>query len=392
MSFFDEDDGEARPPAHPPAPRSAAAAGTSRGSPAGKRPSGRPSPRRPRRAAAGVGQVDRHTMMVRRRIAAGVGVVALIAIVLLVNGCLKSGKEEALKSYNREAGQIVQESDQQVASPLFKALAGASGEPPLNVEGQINQLRMQAQSQAAHAKGLSVPGGMEAAQRNLTLALDLRAEALAKIANLVRTALGGQGKQASTAIAGAMEMALASDVVYSQRVAPLIQQALAADGIHGQSTAGTQFLANLGWLDPSTVEERLTGKSSGSAQSSPLAPGTHGSALTGVSVSSTTLEAPPALNHINSGANPTFTVAVEDSGSNSETDVAVEVAVTAGGRQYKRVKTIDKTEPGVTSKVDIPVEGVPLEAAARITVSVQGVPGETNLENNKGTYDAVFGQ
>jgi hypothetical protein len=335
--------------------------------------------------------VDRHTTMVRRRIAAGVGVVALILIVLLVNGCLKSGKEEALRTYNREAGQIVQESDQQVAGPFFKALAGASSESPLNVEVQVDQLRMQAQSQAVRAKGLSVPSGMEAAQRNLTLVLDLREEALAKTANLVRTALGGQGKQASAAIAGAMEMALASDVIYSQRVAPLIQQALAADGIHGQSTASTQFLANLGWLDPSTVEQRLTGKSSGSPQSSQVAPGTHGSALTGVSVGSTTLEAPPALNHIKGGANPTFTVAVEDSGSNAETNVGVEVSVTAGGKQYKRVRTINKTEPGVTSKVDIPVEGVPLEAAARVTVNVQQVPGETNVENNKGTYLAVFG-
>ena len=328
--------------------------------------------------------------MVRRRIAAGVGVVALIVIVLLINGCLKSGKEEALKTYNREVGQLVQESDQQVASPLFKALASASGEQPQAVEGQVNQLRGQAQSQAARAKSLSVPGEMQAAQRNLTLVLDLRAEALAKIANLVPTALGGQGKQASTEIAGAMEGGLASDVVYSQRVAPLIQQALAAGGIHGLSTAGTQFLPNLGWLEPSTVEQRLTGKSSGSTQSSQVAPGTHGSALTGVSVGSTTLEAEPTLNHINAGTSPTFTVAVEDSGSNPETDVAVEVSVSAGGKTYKATKTIPKTEPGVTSKVNVPVEGVPLEAAARVTVNVQPVPGETNVENNKSTFLAVF--
>ena len=63
-----------------------------------------------------------------------------------------------------------------------------------------------------------------------------------------------------------MEMFLASDVIYSQRVAPLIQQKLAADGIHGLSTASTQFLPNLGWLEPSTVEERLTGKSSAAAR------------------------------------------------------------------------------------------------------------------------------
>ena len=47
------------------------------------------------------------------------------------------------------------------------------------------------------------------------------------------TALGGKDKQASTQIAGAMEIFLASDVIYSQRVAPLIQQTLADDGITG---------------------------------------------------------------------------------------------------------------------------------------------------------------
>jgi hypothetical protein len=331
-------------------------------------------------------------MMVRRRIAAGVGVVALIVIVLVVNGCLKSGKEEALKTYNREAGQLVGESDQQVAQPLFAALASASGESPLNVELKVNQLREVAQQQAAHAKGLSVPGEMQAAQRNLTLALNLRAEGLAKIANLVRTALGGQGKQASTLIAGAMELFLTSDVIYSQRTAPLIQEALGGAGIHGVSTGSTQFLPNLGWLEPSTVQQRLTGKSSGSSPSSgQVAPGTHGSALIGVSVGGTTLEPSPAINHLSGGANPTFTVKVEDSGSNSETDVKVEVGVTAGGRQYKDTRTIEKTEPGVTSSVDIPVEGVPQGSAARIDVNVQPVPGETNTENNKGSYLAVFG-
>ena len=210
---------------------------------------------------------DRHTLMVRRRIAAGVGVVLLIVIALVINGCLKSGKEAALKEYNSSASQLVQESDQQVSRPLFETLAGASGKSPLDVEEEINQLRLQAQTQASHAQSLSVPGEMKAAQRNLLLAFNLRAEGLAKIANLVRTALSGQGKQASSYIAGAMELFLTSDVLWSQRVAPLIQQTLADDGIQGQSTAGTQFLPNLGWLEPSTVLARLTGQASGSGSS-----------------------------------------------------------------------------------------------------------------------------
>jgi hypothetical protein len=380
LSFFDEDDGGARPPAPRPA-----AAGRGRGP-----TSGRPRAREPQRRPDDAGY-DHHTMMVRRRIALGAGAAALVVIVLIVNGCLKSGKEEALKSYNREAGALVQESDQQVSAPLFKDLASAPGEPAQILTSQVDALRGQAQEEAAKAKALKAPGEMEAAQRNLTLAMDLREEALTKIAGLVSTAVGGEGKRANAEIAGAAEMFLASDVVWSQRAKPLIEQALTAAGAGGESTPGTQFLPNLGWLDPSTVELRLTGSSTGGAKSGPVAPGTHGSALKGVSVGGVALEAAASLSQVAAGVNPTFTVSVEDSGSNVETDVKVEVSVTAGGKEYKSTKAIPKTEPGVTAKAEVPVTGVPLGVVAQVAVYVLPVPGETNIENNKATYKAMFG-
>ncbi len=132
---------------------------------------------------------------------------------------------------------IAQESEQQVSKPFFSELTDANSKSALDVENQLDQLHIQAQSQASAAKGLSVPGAMTGAQRDLLLALDFRAEGVAKVASLVRTALGGQAKQASTLIAGDMEIFLASDVIYSQRVAPLIQQTLSDNGIQGQSTA-----------------------------------------------------------------------------------------------------------------------------------------------------------
>ena len=59
-----------------------------------------------------------------------------------------------------------------------------------------------------------------------------------------------------------MEIFLASDVIYSQRVAPLIQQTLAADGIHGLSTTPSRFLPNIGWLetdDRAVAHQRTVG-------------------------------------------------------------------------------------------------------------------------------------
>jgi hypothetical protein len=329
--------------------------------------------------------------MVRRRVAAGVGVVLLIVIVLVVNGCLKSQKTHALEEYGHNVSRIVGESDQQVSHPLFSALSGASAKSALDVEEQIDQLHIEAQKQATQAKGLSVPGEMDAAQRNLLLALDLRTEGVEKVANLLRTALGGQAKQASTPIAGDMEMFLASDVIYSQRVAPLIEQTLKAGGVEGQTVTSSHFLPNIGWLEPTTVLSRITGQPVSSAQSGALAPGTHGSALIGVSVGANTLASEPALNHISGGPNPTFTVAVENAGENPETGVKVDVTVTAQGKQLKATKSINSMQAGTKANVEIPVEKVPTGVASKIEVYVEPVPGETDTENNKNTYLAIFG-
>lgn len=329
--------------------------------------------------------------MVRRRVAAGVGVVLLIVIVLIVNGCLKSQKTQALKEYNHNVSRIVGESDQQVSHPLFSALSGASAKPVNDVETQVNQLHLEAEKQATQAKGLSVPGELDAAQRDLLLALDLRAEGVEKVAGQLRTALGGKAQQASTLIAGDMEMFLASDVIYSQRVAPLIEQTLRAGGAEGQSVASSHFLPNIGWLEPNTVLSRITGQPASSAQSGALAPGTHGSSLIGVSVGANTLASEPTLNHISGGSNPTFTVMVENAGENAETNIKVDVMVTAQGSQLKATRSINSMQAGTKANVDIPVEKVATGVASKVEVRIEPVPGETDTENNMNTYLAIFG-
>jgi hypothetical protein len=392
LSFFDDGEdtaprtqvrrGRSAGPAEPAGPRTQSGAARSP----------RPRPRSPQGAGGG----DQHTMMMRRRLVAlGVGVVLLIIIVLGINSCLKSQKTQSLKDYNRKVSQLAQESDEQVAKPLFQALAGAGGRSALQVEEQINQLQLQAENIAARAKKQDVPGDMTSAQRALLLALDMRVEGMAKIAALVPAALGGQAgsaKTAATKIAGDMEIFLASDVIYSQRVAPLIQQTLTANGITELTTAQTRFLPNVGWLDPTTAEGRITGKATGSTTTATT--GTHGSALIGVAVGTNTLqpEETGAVNHVTGGSSPTFTVTVENTGESVETGVKVEVDVTAGGKQYKASHAIDSTQPGAKVNVEIRVVGVPLGVAAKIETKVATVPGETNADNNKNTYLAVFSQ
>ena len=385
MSFFDDgEDTAPRPSARAP-----------RSNPIGVR-SGGPAPRRPRpRRPAGAGgppAFDQHSMMVRRRVAAGVAVALLIIIVLVINGCLKSQVQQSLKDYNRHVGEIAQEYEAQVARPLFTSLTGASSKPALNVESQINQLLLEAQKLNRRASELSVPGEMTGAQRALLLALGLRVEGISKVAAELPAALGGQSRQVAPKIAGAMETFLASDVIYSQRVAPLIEQELSAKGISA-STAGARFLPNLGWLETNTVLARLAGATGASSSTtSTIAPGTHGSALTAVAVGTNTLEGGETLNHIKGGTNPAFTVTVENTGSNPETNVKVDVTVTTAGQQRKDARVINSTQAGAKVNVEVPVLGVPLGVASKIEVEVEAVPGETETENNKGTYLAIFSE
>jgi len=151
LSFFDDgEDTETRPSSRAPAQG---------GSVTPQRP-------RPRTPAAAGSPTDHHTVMVRRRWAAGIGVVLLILIIVLVAGCLSSDKQQKLKDYNRTVNELVRESDSQVTRPLFGALTGASSKSALNVELQIDQLRMQAQKIAdrATAESISID---EAATRTL---------------------------------------------------------------------------------------------------------------------------------------------------------------------------------------------------------------------------------
>jgi hypothetical protein len=381
LSFFDDgEDTAPRPSTRAPRSRSAA-----------ERPGApkRPRPRRPARAGGPSGY-DHETLMRRRLVAGVAGLALLIIIVLVINGCLKSQKTQALKDYNRHVGEIAQEFEAQVAKPLFTTLAGAAGKSGINVQVQVNQLLVEAQKLASRAKSLSVPGELKEAQRDLTMALDMRVEGITKVGALLPTALGGQSAQTAPKIAGDMELFLASDVIYTQRVVPLIQQELSSNGIH-QGTQNGRFLPNLGWLETNTVTERLTGQAK-SGSGGAVSPGTHGSSLVGVAVGTNQLQGEPTLNHIAGGGSPTFTVTVENTGESAETNVKVESEVAVGGKSLKASKVINTTQPGQKVNVEIPVSGVPLGAAAKITINVAAVPGETNTENNKQTYLAIFGE
>lgn len=314
----------------------------------------------------------------------------LILIVLGIRSCVNSQHADSLRSYNTNVSSIIQASDSQVGAPFFQYLSQVNGKSPLDVEVQINQYRSTAEQQQRQAAGLDVPNEMAGAQRNLLLALDFRAEGLAKIADQIRSALGGTNAQdAISVIAGEMRLFLSSDVIYSQRVVPLIAQVLAQQHIGGQTIASSQFLPDISWLSPAIVGSRLTGAAV--ASNGPVRPGVHGHRLLSVSVNGQTLSPSPTVNHIVYSPSLAFDLKVANVGTDTEFGVQTSISITAGASPISDTKTIDQTKPGTVTDVLIPLtQTPPLGTPVTLKGNVAGVPGEKVLTHNTQTFTVVF--
>ena len=341
-------------------------------------------------ASGGVRAPDQQTARIRQAVAVGIALILLILIVLGVRGCVNSRQENAMRDYNRDVTAVITDSDRQVMQPFFSLLSNGAKEGQ-DLQVQVNQLRQGADDDVKRAEGFDVPDEMADAQDNLLLGLNLRAEAIRKIADKIPTAQGRgtPARQANEQIAGQMQAFLASDVVYSQRVAPHIKEALDDAGIEGQTIATSRSLRDLAWLNPDVVVERLGSAASG-GQTGEVAPGLHGHGLESVSVGNVTLQ-PGVTNRVAAAGGVTFTVAVANQGDNNESDVRVSVSVRGAGKPITVNKTVPQTTSKQTTRVSIPLgQSPPVGQATTVTVSIGKVPGEQKLDNNRQSYTVLF--
>jgi hypothetical protein len=226
---------------------------------------------------------DPQQLMVRRAVALGIGALILILLVLGIKGCVNSRTKNALRDYNRNVAAIVQDSNDQVSRRLFELLSSGQSTSPIDLQQNVNQVRVTADEDVKRTRALDVPGDMKDAQWHLLEVLTLRAGGVQKIADLLPDLRGDNASDAASKLAGQMSALLASDVIYSQRVIPFIQQALAKHDIGGQTIANSRFLPDASWIQPGFVRQQLTGTGGGRNPGGPPAPGTHGHGLLGVS-------------------------------------------------------------------------------------------------------------
>jgi hypothetical protein len=332
--------------------------------------------------------------MVRRAIAVGVGVLALVLLILAVKGCRDSARKQAFRDYFRDVNGLMQQSNQE-SRALFGLLTRPGTQSAVQLASNVNGYRGEAAQLVDRAKGLDHPEELNNASQYVVLTLELRRDGIAGVAQELPTALGDAGQQVAAAkISVYMRNFLASDVVYTEKAVPGMRHAAKNEGLAGElEIPKSHFLTDLGWLSPSTVADRI-GRIRSGGSGGPAAPGIHGTGLGTVTVKpgGQTLAQGGAVD-IKASPNLSFDVQVMNQGENDETDVPVKVSITGAGKPIVVQQRIPTIAAGQSKTVSIPLAATPPTGRpVTITIQIVGVPGEKNLDNNKGTFAAVFTQ
>jgi hypothetical protein len=355
----------------------------------------RTAPSRRRRAGSGRRPpTDRQSIQVRRGIAAVGLLIVVVLIALGVHSCQVSARNSSLKDYANNVSSLIQQSDH-TSGQFFGVLSsGASSGNATNLQNQINQTRVSADSELSRARSINVPSQVKGAQQNLVLALQMRSNGIANIATEIQPALGtSTSEDAVTAIAANMARFYASDVLYKDYTATQIAGALnaaniAVGGADGVTINPGQFLPNVQWVTPSFVASELHASlPSSSSSGGKVAPGLHGHSLDSVSVGGTTLQTGSA-NAIPASPPPTFTLNFTNGGQNTETNVLCKVTVSGTSDSGQTI--VPQTTAGQKATAQVTLQSAPPKGTYTVVATVAPVPGEKNTSNNSLSFPVTF--
>ena len=271
-------------------------------------------------------------MLIRQLVLFGGFILILALLIFVIDGCRDSARESALKDYNRDVASIVRDSDSQVGKPFFDLLRNPS-------QGDLSTLiagyKVQAESQYQQAKRIDTPGDMAAAQRSFLITMEMRRDGLQSIADRIRTALSSDAEAADKAIeeiAGAMQLFLSSDVIYTlaRAAADRVDAARRRRRRPAAPARPRSCRASSGSTRASSpTRSASSSPPGGGTNGREPAPGLHGTGIDSVQVGDQTLT-PDAANRIAYGADTEFTVNFTNQGENDEIDIVVVLRIEGG--------------------------------------------------------------
>jgi len=355
-----------------------------------------PPPRRPPPPPRGP-STDAQTLLMRRLMFGGGLVVLALVLFFGIRACADARQAQAFQDYVADVGALVSESNQQ-GETLFTLFQDPGTPSSVDFQNAVNGLRVEAEQLIERAGGIDTPKELTDAQDYLLETLSFRADGLRGVAEALPAALGDSSqREGAEAIAGQMQNFLTSDVIYSQRVIPAIQDsATQADVLERIGTLPESiFLPDVNWLTESQVLDAVGAIGSGEAAGGDekASPGLHGTGLEGVTVQPEDKELTEGgVTVISEGPDIAFDVAVQNQGESAEDNVPVRVSITGGDAPIDLAGQIEAIQAEETVAVTIPVvEALPVNLDLDVEVEVEAVPGEESTDNNKGNYTIRVG-
>lgn len=322
-----------------------------------------------------------------------IGIAVVLGLVFWVGACEGKSRHDEYASYMERVRTVAQSS-----AHVGREFATALGSPGLklaDLETRLEQWSQQEQQSYDQAQQIRPPGPLRTVHQQVLGTLQLRALALAGLANALTATAGKDAATVAADLASQAQLLSASDIVWAELYRLPATQTLKSVGVTGVVVPTSQFVANpavVSLRSFTIVYQRLRPASTGGTPG-----GLHGSQLvsttaTGGGKSLTLSTSQPTTIYVS--ADLAIEVAVKDSGNFQEVDVPVTLAVKVAGKTlFTKKSRINGIQAGAQQTVSFGNLQLTPDAfghAASIKVTVGAVPGEKRLDNNTATYPVFF--
>jgi len=327
-------------------------------------------------------------------------IAVVIGLVFWVDSCQGQSRHDEYASYMNDVRPIAQSSaaslrdyQKQVTNPKL-TLA--------DLQSKLGLWSRQQQEDYDQALKLVPPAPLQAAHQEVLATLQLRAIALADLANT----FGQPGNKSATQVANQLakqaQLLSASDLVWTELFKVPATDTLTRLGVRGVAAPPSQIVTNPELITPHSFGEvygglRSTSPSTGTGNGNGNVSGLHGSVLESteaVSSGQSKTLSPSTPTTVDVAADLAFKVTFQNAGDFPERGVRVTLTVSLFKKQaYTKTETvpsIDTKETKTVTFTNLQLPPSTFGAQATVNVVVGKVPGEVKVDNNKASYPVFF--
>lgn len=322
-----------------------------------------------------------------------IGITIVVALVFWIGACQGKSRHDEYASY-MDRVQAIAQSSAKVGQELVAKMA-SPGLKLADLETSLEQWSQQQQQAYDQAQQIRPPGPLRSLHQRVLDTLQLRALGLAGLANELAQSNNKDAATVAALLAKQAQLLTASDIVWLELYRLPATQTLQELGITGVVVPTSQFVTNPDLVSMRAFEvvyERLKPASTGGTPS-----GLHGDNLVATKAvgggRSVTLSTTNPTTVFDS-ADLKLVATVQDSGNFQEVNVPVTLKIAVAGKNVlTRRKTVASIQAAERVAVSFGNLQLPPEAfghQATVSVQIGGVPGETNLANNRASYPVLF--